>query len=87
MKIILLVGGKSQRLITDKSQKILKPKSLLLINKKILLFHAIKNYLKNDFKEFILPLGYYKKDFIDFFKSKKKFYGYTFKIYLNAKKF
>ena len=87
MKIIILVGGKSQRLITNKNQKDLKPKSLLIINNKALLYHALSTYLKYDYNEFILPLGYYKDDFVNFFKSRKKFYGYNFKVYFDAKSF
>ncbi len=67
MKVIILCGGKGQR-ISGTSENL--PKPMLIVNEEPLIQHIIKIYLKYGFNEFILPLGYrgdaIKQYFIDY---------------------
>ena len=85
--IILLVGGKNSRLRSLKSKEPHKPKALRKINNQYLINLVMNNYISNDFKNFILPLGHYKKDFIDFFINKKKIGDRKCKIFLDCNKY
>ena len=90
LSVILLVGGKSTRLISleEKNKKI--PKALRKVNSKEIIYHVMMNYIKYDFKNFILPLGHFKDYFLTHFKNKKIICGkkckifFTYKDYLNA---
>ena len=70
VSIILLVGGKNTRLKNINNKSSVKPKALQKINSKYLLFYVIENFIDNNFSNFILPLGHYKKEFELFFKNK-----------------
>ena len=63
--VIILAGGKSSRFsIIGKNDKNFTPKSLSLINGKSILMNIIEHFLKHGFRKFVIPLGYYKEDFI-----------------------
>ena len=59
MKVFILCGGYGTRL--DYEGKNI-PKALIKIGRKPILFHLIKIFLKYNFTEFVLCLGY-KKNF------------------------
>lgn len=63
MKIVILCGGKGQRMQSGQNH----PKSMSWVNGKPLINHIMKTYAKYGFNDFILPLGY-KGDMIrDYF--------------------
>ena len=62
MKVFILCGGYGTRL--DYEGKNI-PKALIKIGRKPILFHLIKIFLKYNFTEFVLCLGY-KKNLIEF---------------------
>ena len=59
MKAFILCGGNGSRL--DNEGKI-KPKALIKIGDNPILIHLMKSLIKNEFKEFVLCLGYKKED-------------------------
>lgn len=67
MKVIILCGGKGQRISTANENM---PKPMLLVNGEPLIQHIIKIYMKYGFTDFILPLGYkgeaIKEYFVDY---------------------
>ena len=65
---ILLLGGMGSRYSSVNEP----PKQLIKIFKRTLIENIIINLKKGGIKNFILPLGYKKKYFYDFFKKKKK---------------
>ena len=70
--VLILCGGKGSRF----SKIDEKPKQLSILNGKPIIIHIIDLFFKSDFNYFILPLGYKKKMFMNFFNSKinqKKF--------------
>ncbi len=66
---IILVGGRSTRFKNYSGLNNKKPKSLGLIDKDTLIIHVLKHFIKYEIKHFILPLGYYKKEFVEYFKK------------------
>jgi len=54
MKVIILCGGKGQRMQSGQSH----PKPMSKVNGKPLIYHIMQTYAKYGFNEFILPLGY-----------------------------
>ena len=69
MKVIILCGGKGQRMQAGQDY----PKPMAQVNGRPLLYHIMKTYAKYGFNEFILPLGY-KGDVIrDYFLNYEQF--------------
>jgi len=54
MKVIILCGGKGQRMQFGQDY----PKPMAQVNGRPLLYHVMKTYAKYGFNDFILPLGY-----------------------------
>ena len=65
---IVLVGGKGSRFSNIKSP----PKHLAKIGGETIISRIINLLAKNNIEEIIFPLGYKKKFYYKFFKSKKK---------------
>ena len=65
--VVILIGGMGSRFSKINEP----PKQLIKLNKKSLLENLILSFVKNGIYNFILPLGYKKKYFINFFKRKK----------------
>ena len=76
---IILIGGKGSRF----SKIYEPPKQLIKLNKKSLLENQLIFFIRNGIKNFIFPLGYKKKYFVNFFKKKKLIINYKLKIHLN----
>lgn len=71
--VIILVGGKSSRFSSNLSiEKDFIPKSLSIINGKSILMNIIENFTKHGFTKFVLPLGHYKKNFLEILKKEAK---------------
>ena len=77
LKVLILAGGFGSRLseLTHDT-----PKPLVKIGKNPILFYVIKIYLLQGIKNFYIATGYKNKEFLKFFKFKKKFLkkNYTF---------
>ena len=84
--VIILVGGESSRFQNFFSEHN-SPKSLKKINNKTLIEYVFSNFIKYNFTNFILPLGFYKNDFLKFFKQRKKIYNKKVNFYNNIKDF
>jgi|TARA_B110000093_G_scaffold78900_1_gene85752 glucose-1-phosphate cytidylyltransferase len=67
---IILIGGMGSRF----SKINQPPKQLIKLNKRSLLENLIISFVKNGINNFVLPLGYKKKYFIDFLERKKKIF-------------
>jgi len=67
---IILIGGMGSRF----SKINQPPKQLIKLNKRSLLENLIISFVKNGINNFVFPLGYKKKYFIDFLKRKKKIF-------------
>jgi len=65
---IILIGGMGSRF----SKINQPPKQLIKLNKRSLLENLIISFVKNGINNFVFPLGYKKKYFIDFLEGKKK---------------
>tara|TARA_B110000259_G_scaffold185221_1_gene233798 strand:+ start:1832 stop:2584 length:753 start_codon:yes stop_codon:yes gene_type:complete len=78
---IILLGGAGSRFSKINEQ----PKQLAKIKNKIILLRIIHNLNKYGLNYFIFPLGYKKKFFINFFKSKTVIKKNNFKIVRNTK--
>ena len=65
---IILVGGRSTR-FKDFNDTDSMPKSLGYIDKNTLIIYVLKNFIKYEIQNFILPLGFYKNEFIEYFKK------------------
>lgn len=76
---IILIGGMGTRF----SKLNEAPKQLIKLNKRSLLENLIISFVKNGINNFVLPLGYKKKFFLNFFKKKKKILNKTVVIYKN----
>jgi len=70
MKVILLAGGRGTRL-SDYTN--ITPKPMVRIGGKPLLQHIIELYLKFDYKDFYIALGYKSDVVTKYFKNFKKF--------------
>ena len=79
--IVILAGGKGQRFTNNKNL----PKQLTRVSKHPIILEIILYYHKNGFNFFIIPLGYKKKNFFDFFYNKKNIKEYNLNI-LSKKK-
>ena len=82
--VILLVGGQSIRFNNYDLSTIKLPKSLGLIDKDRLIIHVMRNFFVYNMKNFILPLGYFKNEFIKFFKKIKNIDSIKCNIYFNS---
>ena len=69
MKVVILAGGKGTR-ISEYTKFI--PKPMIKINKYPLIFHIMKIYAKQGFKDFIIASGYKGEIIEKFFKKKIK---------------
>ena len=69
MKVIILCGGKGQRI---SSETVKKPKPLIKIGKIPIIEHILNIYLKNNFNNFFLLVGYKGHKFKKYFEKKKK---------------
>ena len=74
--IIVLSGGKGERFMG----KVNSPKQLSKVSKHPIIIEVMLYYFKNGFNFFILPLGYKKKFFVDFFHNKKNIKKYNLNI-------
>ena len=74
--VILLIGGKGSRYLDDNNS----PKQLAVVKKKPILIQMMNAYFENGFNFIILPLGYKKKFFRNFFKDKKNLEKYRLNI-------
>jgi D,D-heptose 1,7-bisphosphate phosphatase len=70
MQVVILCGGKGKRLL-PLTKTI--PKPMVLVNKKPFLLHLMNYFKKNNFKNFLLLLGYKHKVITDYFGNGKKF--------------
>ena len=70
MKVIILCGGKGQRI---SSETVKKPKPLIKIGKIPIIEHILKIFLKNNFNNFYLLVGYKGYKFKKYFEKKKKY--------------
>lgn len=68
MKTVILCGGLGSR-ISEETKK--KPKPMVYIGRNPILVHIIRIYIKNGFTNFVLALGYKKKNIIQYFKNHK----------------
>ena len=74
--IVILAGGKGERFINKENL----PKQLTTIAKHPIIIEIILYYYKKGFNFFILPLGFKKKFFFDFFNNKKNINKYNLNI-------
>lgn len=79
--IIVLSGGKGERFIGKTNS----PKQLSKISKHPIIVEVMLYYFKNGFNFFILPLGYKKKFFINFFYNKINIKKYNLNIIKSSK--
>jgi glucose-1-phosphate cytidylyltransferase len=68
MKTVILCGGEGRRLNEETERK---PKPLIEIGEKPILYHIMKIYERQNFKEFILCLGYKGNMIKDYFLNLK----------------
>lgn len=66
--VVILIGGMGSRF----SKINQPPKQLTKLNRRSLLENLIISFVKNGITNFVLPLGYKKEYFLNFFKKKKK---------------
>jgi glucose-1-phosphate cytidylyltransferase len=74
--IIILAGGKGERFISKDNL----PKQLTKVSDNPIIIEIIKHYFRSGFNYFILPLGYKKKYFIEFFNNKINIKKYNLNI-------
>ena len=74
MKVVILCGGKGQRISTETRDK---PKPLIKIGKLSILEHIMMVYKNNGLNNFFLLTGYKGKKIKQYFKKIKK-YNVTF---------
>lgn len=79
--IIVLSGGKGERFIG----KTKSPKQLSKVSKHPIIVEVMLYYFKNGFNFFILPLGYKKNFFINFFYNKNNIKKYNLNIIKSSK--
>jgi len=84
---ILLIGGRSLRFNESNETIHQKAKSLSLVDKEALISYVLKSFIKHNFKNFILPLGHYKNDFIKYFKKIKIINGIKCKVVINSQEY
>ena len=77
--IIILAGGKGERF----ESKTNLPKQLAKVSNRPIIMEIILYYYKNGFNQFILPLGFKYKFFINFFNNKKNIKKYNINIIKN----
>ena len=70
MKVIILCGGKGERI---REETEFKPKPMINIGNKPILWHIMKMYSRYGFNEFILALGYKAEYIKDYFLNQKAF--------------
>ena len=78
--IIVLSGGKGERFIGKSNS----PKQLSKVSKHPIIIEVMLYYFKKGFNFFILPLGFKKKFFINFFYNKKNIKKYNLNIIKGA---
>ncbi len=74
--IIVLSGGKGERFVGKANS----PKQLSKVSKHPIIIEVMMYYFKKGFNFFILPLGYKKKIFVDFFNNTKNIKRYNLNI-------
>jgi len=79
--IIILSGGKGERFIGKTSL----PKQLSRVSKHPIIIEVMLYYFKKGFNFFILPLGYKKNFFINFFYNKNNIKKYNLNIIKSSK--
>ena len=77
--IIILAGGKGERFVSEENL----PKQLAKVSNHPIIIEIMLYYFKNGFNFFVLPLGYKKKFFINFFLNKKNIAKYKLNILSN----
>ena len=70
MKVIILCGGVGTRL---KEETEFRPKPMVLVGGKPIIWHIMKLYAHNGFREFVLALGYKAEYIKEFFLNQKAF--------------
>ena len=86
LPVIILIGGSSSRIHSFYEDENY-PKALRKIGSKTLIELVLSNFIKYKFNNIILPLGYYKNDFINFFSNKKYLLGKKCNVYIHKKDF
>ena len=76
---IILIGGMGTRFSRINEA----PKQLIKLNKRSLLENLIISFVKNGINNFVLPLGYKKRFFLNFFKVKKRILNRNVVVYKN----
>ena len=76
---ILLIGGMGTRFSKINEA----PKQLIKLNKRSLLENLIISFVKNGINNFVLPLGYKRNFFLNFFKIKNKILDRNVVIFKN----
>ena len=74
---IILIGGMGSRFSKINEH----PKQLVKLNKRSLLENLIISFVKNGINNFVLPMGFKQKFFLNFFKKKKKFLNKNVKVF------
>jgi NDP-sugar pyrophosphorylase family protein len=74
--IVILSGGKGERFVSKENI----PKQFAKVSNNPIIIEIIKYYYSFGFNFFLLPLGYKKKFFIDFFNNKKNIKKYNLNI-------
>ena len=77
--IIILAGGKGERFVSEENL----PKQLAKVSNHPIIIEILLYYFKNGFNYFIIPLGYKKKFFVNFFLNKKNITKYRLNILKN----
>ena len=77
--IIILAGGKGERFVSEENL----PKQLAKVSNHPIIIEIMLYYFKNGFNFFVLPLGYKKKFFINFFLNLKNIAKYKLNILSN----
>ena len=74
--IIILAGGKGERFVSKDNI----PKQLTKVSNNPIIVEIIKYYFSSGFNFFLVPLGYKKNYFLDFFNDKKNIKKYNLNI-------
>jgi glucose-1-phosphate cytidylyltransferase len=70
MKTVILCGGKGTRL---KEETEFKPKAMVVVGSKPILWHIMKTYAHQGFREFVLALGYKGQVIKEFFLNERAY--------------
>lgn len=71
MKVVILAGGYGSR-IADHSEL---PKPMIPLGNFPIIVHVMKIYIRQGFKEFLIPVGYKSKIIKEYFRKNKSFFS------------